>query len=171
MKGIPTSAGSAARCEDDFRAGGGHAKVSAEASSSFFAAYPSPCRRMSENGSRRDAETQTRWDVQSLSSSGPSVIPITGVHTPDCLSLSASLPLCARFLLHEYRSSDSCSGSCWVLDRRPNVGGRTGRGSVAPAGAWCSWVDGTQRSRAGLSSDGPPGLGQRLPCCLQRCGA
>jgi hypothetical protein len=30
--------------------------------------------------------------------------------------------------------------------------------SVAPSGARCPWGDGTQRSRAGLSSAGPPGL-------------
>jgi hypothetical protein len=36
------------------------------------------------------------------------------------------------------------------------------RESVAPAGVGCSWGDGTQRSRAGLFSDGPPGLEPRL---------
>ena len=36
------------------------------------------------------------------------------------------------------------------------------RGICRPAGAGCSWGDGTQRSRAGLSSGGPPGLGPRL---------
>jgi hypothetical protein len=50
-------------------------------------------------------------------------------------------------------------GSFRALVTRLHVGGRAGRGSVAPAGAGCAWVDGTQRSRAGLSSVGPPGLG------------
>ena len=36
------------------------------------------------------------------------------------------------------------------------------RGICRPAGAGCSWGDGTQRSRAGLSSGGPPGLVPRL---------
>jgi hypothetical protein len=35
-------------------------------------------------------------------------------------------------------------------------------GNLSPLRGWFSWVDGTQRSRAGLSSDGPPGLGPRL---------
>ena len=37
------------------------------------------------------------------------------------------------------------------------------QGSVAPAGAGYSFGDGTQRSRAGLLSGGPPGLVPRLP--------
>ena len=75
-----------------------------------FAVYPYPCRGMSKNDSRRDAETQRKWAVQSSSSSQPSVIRFTGAHAPDFLSLSAAHPLCARFLLHECRLSDSCSG-------------------------------------------------------------
>ena len=35
-------------------------------------------------------------------------------------------------------------------------------GNLSPRWGWFSWGDGTQRSRAGLSSDGPPGLGPRL---------
>jgi hypothetical protein len=36
------------------------------------------------------------------------------------------------------------------------------RGICRPSGAGCAWGDGTQRSRAGLSSVGPPGLGAWL---------
>jgi hypothetical protein len=51
------------------------------------------------------------------------------------------------------------SGSGGVIGCSCSCGGR---GSVAPPGAGCALGDGTQRSRAGLSSDGPPGLGPRL---------
>jgi hypothetical protein len=64
---------------------------------------PSPCGWMSKNDSRRDAETQRNWVFQSSSSSHHTVIPFTVAQASDFLSLSASLPLCARFLLHGYR--------------------------------------------------------------------
>jgi hypothetical protein len=47
----------------------------------------------------------------------------------------------------------------WRRDRMLVVA-RKG-GFCRPAGAGLSWGDGTQRSRAGLPSDGPPGLGLR----------
>jgi len=58
--------------------------------------------------------------------------------------------------------SASCSRA--LLGSGDAIGGRCSwrRGSVAPAGAGCAWGDGTQRSRAGLSSGGPPGLGSRF---------
>ncbi len=61
-------------------------------------------------------------------------------------------------------------GRCRAMKRRSHSGVRGGRGSVAPCGAWSSWGGGTQRSRAGLSSHGPPGpgpwLGKKLPRCI-----
>jgi hypothetical protein len=58
-------------------------------------------------------------------------------------------------------------GRFWALVTRSDSGVRGGGVSVAPAGAGCSWGDGTQRSRAGLSSGGPPGLGPRLGRALR----
>ena len=83
MKGIPTSAGSASRRENEFWAGGGHAKASG---------VPGRC-----------------WDLEN--------------------------------------------------DRMLAV---AREGVLSPLRGWFSWGDETQRSRAGLPSDGPPGLGPRL---------
>jgi hypothetical protein len=54
------------------------------------------------------------------------------------------------------------ASSSGAMERRSDVGVGGGRGSVAPPGAGCAWGDETQRSRAGLSSGGPPGLGPRI---------
>ena len=89
MKGIPTSAGSASRCENEFWAGGGHAKASG---------VPGRC-----------------WDLENY-----------------------------RML---------------AVARE---------GVLSPLRGWFSWGDETQRSRAGLPSDGPPGLGPRL-CRARGC--
>ena len=51
----------------------------------------------------------------------------------------------------------------WITKRTMGAGPRR-ETFCRPAGAGCSWGDGTQRSRAGLSSDGPPGLGPRIGC-------
>jgi hypothetical protein len=45
------------------------------------------------------------------------------------------------------------ASDCWRSRRK---------GDLSPRWGWFSWGDGTQRSRAGLSSGGPPGLGPRL---------
>jgi hypothetical protein len=49
-----------------------------------------------------------------------------------------------------------------ALEKGADVGVRAGEGVLSPLRGWFSWGDGTQRSRAGLSSGGPPGLGPRL---------
>jgi hypothetical protein len=100
MKGIPTSAGSASRRENEFLAGGGHAKTSGEPASSFFAFFAASLLRV--------------------------------------------------------------PGRCRALEKGADVGVRVGEGVLSPLRGWLSWGDRTQRSRAGLSSDGPPGLGARL---------
>jgi hypothetical protein len=116
---------------------------------------------MSKIDSRRDARAQKKWGLESSSSGYPSVMRFTGAHAPDFLSLSPRLCPSAR---------DICCMNAAYTNRVPRrcrametdkvfVGGR---GSVAPAGAGCAWGDGTQRSRAGLSSAGPSGLGPRL---------
>ncbi len=46
-------------------------------------------------------------------------------------------------------------GERWGGDRTLEF---TGEGDLSPLRGWFSWGDGTQRSRAGLSSGGPPGL-------------
>ncbi len=59
--------------------------------------------------------------------------------------------------------SASCSGASSSSREATECWWSRGKGgSVAPAGAWGSWGDGTRRSRAGLPSDGPPGLGRGL---------
>ena len=59
MKGAPTSAGSASRRENEFQAGGGHAKESGETSSSFLAASREILFH-SRDGSREDAKTRRK---------------------------------------------------------------------------------------------------------------
>jgi hypothetical protein len=103
---------------------------------------------MPRNDSRRDAETQRRWDVPSLSSNGSSVIPFTGVQAPCFLSLSASLPLCARFLRHDSRFSRLRVRLRFISTCRV----------CRPDGACVPWERGTHSWRRGLSSVGAPHL-------------
>ncbi len=165
MEGTPTSAGSASRRESEFRAGRGagedirefsmpmpmptrEAKGCRAGSSSAwgFGAYPSPCRGMSKNDSRRDAETQRKGGFESSSSSHPAVSPVRGAHAPDFLTLSAAPPLCARFLLHECRVSDSCSG---VTETPSQYGACWAKGFCRPFRGWV-FIRGTEPSAHAL---------------------
>ncbi len=62
----------------------------------------SACGWMWKIDSRRDAEVQGKWVFQPSSASHQTVLPFTVAHASESLSLSASLPLCARSLLHGY---------------------------------------------------------------------
>ncbi len=97
--------------------------------------------RLRALGSRRLTRAEARRrrgkGFQASSSSGQPVIRFTDAHAPDFLSLSAALRLCARILLQECGVFDSCSGP--LASDGDGYGVRGCRGSVAPAGAGCSW--------------------------------
>jgi hypothetical protein len=166
MKGIPTTAGSAFRRENEFQAGAGHAKTSGEASSSLFAliAALGGFSFHSREGSREDAKTRRRpgpWAWLSAKTlpvrqDRTDLKPVEGAgfRNADHGYLGGFEAL--RLIRFVFRGLVEL----WRSDRMLVVA-REG-GFCRPAGAGFPWEDGTQRSRAGLSSGGPPGLGPRL---------
>jgi hypothetical protein len=80
------------------------------------------------------AMAQSKWGLESSSSGHPAVMRFKGANVPDFLSLSAPQRLRARFLLHECRVSDWCSGA--LLSGGDGYGVRGGQGFCRPCRGW-----------------------------------
>jgi hypothetical protein len=145
MEGIPTSAGSASRRENEFRAGGGTRRRLGR--DPVWVGFVSVMDL--RVGHRRGVKPRSAWgadwltrrreDAKTRRGEGTK----TGCH---CLPVLASLRL-----ERSGREESGRTGSCCPVCEEA--------GNLSPRWGWFSWGDGTQRSRAGLSSDGPPGLG------------
>jgi hypothetical protein len=142
MKGIPTSAGSASRRENEFRAGGGTQRLQVNQPLRF--SRSSRLRvRFHSTADMAHAKTRRREE-------GSGGGPVVG---------RRRTPLRLRGFA---ASLIRVPGRCRAMEKGAVVGGRVRGGELSPLRGWFSWGDGTQRSRDGLSSDGPPGLGARL---------
>jgi hypothetical protein len=141
---------------------GGTRRHQVKPSSSFFAFFAA--REISfhrRDGSREAAKPRRRQGPWARCSAKTSLVNETGRISGRWKQGDSGLVLTPPLGGFEPVSCFSALSS-GAMERRSDAGVRGVRPSVAPPGAGCSLGEGTQRSRAGLSSGGPPGLGPRI---------